>query len=108
MSCKQYQRNITAKCFKDLRFRKFSRSEEHTSELQSQSNLVCRLLLEKKKKCCPPAVSFHLVFHAFMSALSSVVAQSLDCSVFTRAVTPASPCPPAFGCATECIPVGCQ
>src|SRR2546430_5584052 len=30
------------------------RSEEHTSELQSQSNLVCRLLLEKKK--------YHLVF----------------------------------------------
>src|SRR2546427_7830443 len=28
----------------------FKRSEEHTSELQSQSNLVCRLLLEKKKK----------------------------------------------------------
>src|SRR2546427_4252510 len=30
--------------------RQFGRSEEHTSELQSQSNLVCRLLLEKKKK----------------------------------------------------------
>src|SRR2546430_10174262 len=30
-----------------------SRSEEHTSELQSQSNLVCRLLLEKKKKTKP-------------------------------------------------------
>src|SRR2546427_12783313 len=29
---------------------RFLRSEEHTSELQSQSNLVCRLLLEKKKK----------------------------------------------------------
>src|SRR2546427_5394733 len=29
---------------------KETRSEEHTSELQSQSNLVCRLLLEKKKK----------------------------------------------------------
>src|SRR2546427_5580980 len=29
---------------------RFPRSEEHTSELQSQSNLVCRLLLEKKKK----------------------------------------------------------
>src|SRR5688572_31473099 len=28
----------------------WQRSEEHTSELQSQSNLVCRLLLEKKKK----------------------------------------------------------
>src|SRR2546430_12174672 len=27
-----------------------SRSEEHTSELQSQSNIVCRLLLEKKRK----------------------------------------------------------
>src|SRR2546427_2548529 len=30
------------------------RSEEHTSELQSQSNLVCRLLLEKKKKPTTP------------------------------------------------------
>src|SRR5688572_31894459 len=30
--------------------RRSRRSEEHTSELQSQSNLVCRLLLEKKKK----------------------------------------------------------
>src|SRR5688572_31445817 len=29
---------------------RYRRSEEHTSELQSQSNLVCRLLLEKKKK----------------------------------------------------------
>src|SRR2546427_4206357 len=35
----------------DLRqHRGCSQSEEHTSELQSQSNLVCRLLLEKKKK----------------------------------------------------------
>src|SRR2546430_6473275 len=34
------------------------RSEEHTSELQSQSNLVCRLLLEKKKKR-----KNHLVIH---------------------------------------------
>src|SRR5205085_9427251 len=32
-----------------------ARSEEHTSELQSQSNLVCRLLLEKKKKKQQPA-----------------------------------------------------
>src|SRR2546430_13457709 len=31
-----------------------ARSEEHTSELQSQSNLVCRLLLEKKKKKTRP------------------------------------------------------
>src|SRR5688572_33486546 len=33
-----------------IRFIETNRSEEHTSELQSQSNLVCRLLLEKKKK----------------------------------------------------------
>src|SRR2546430_9329388 len=32
--------------------RALTRSEEHTSELQSQSNLVCRLLLEKKTKRC--------------------------------------------------------
>src|SRR2546430_3531042 len=34
---------------RDLRLGALRRSEEHTSELQSQSNLVCRLLLEKKK-----------------------------------------------------------
>src|SRR5688572_32489797 len=37
--------NLPARPFFNL-----ARSEEHTSELQSQSNLVCRLLLEKKKK----------------------------------------------------------
>src|SRR2546430_4463650 len=37
--------------FGDLAPSDNGRSEEHTSELQSQSNLVCRLLLEKKKKC---------------------------------------------------------
>src|SRR2546427_7703233 len=36
----------------DLEAQADDRSEEHTSELQSQSNLVCRLLLEKKKKAC--------------------------------------------------------
>src|SRR2546430_3685726 len=35
-----------------------ARSEEHTSELQSQSNLVCRLLLEKKKKAHVPRTVF--------------------------------------------------
>src|SRR2546427_4030199 len=42
-----------------------SRSEEHTSELQSQSNLVCRLLLEKKKtsqaSSPPPTPSANLL-----------------------------------------------
>src|SRR2546427_978169 len=35
---------------RQVRHVRWERSEEHTSELQSQSNLVCRLLLEKKKK----------------------------------------------------------
>src|SRR5438132_8264106 len=43
--------NITANIFiKSLSSIFFRRSEEHTSELQSHSDLVCRLLLEKKKK----------------------------------------------------------
>src|SRR2546427_5054139 len=41
-----YRANAADRCY----FCKDERSEEHTSELQSQSNLVCRLLLEKKKK----------------------------------------------------------
>src|SRR2546430_7529872 len=43
--------NVTTLLYKSPAFVEVSfRSEEHTSELQSQSNLVCRLLLEKKKK----------------------------------------------------------
>src|SRR2546427_8487303 len=44
-----------------------ARSEEHTSELQSQSNLVCRLLLEKKKKdknSTNPVVARHTAHHS--------------------------------------------
>src|SRR2546430_8828642 len=37
-----------------------NRSEEHTSELQSQSNLVCRLLLEKKKPQREQILALHL------------------------------------------------
>src|SRR2546430_13393372 len=45
-----------------------NRSEEHTSELQSQSNLVCRLLLEKKKSKqetsgCSPQRPYQCVVH---------------------------------------------
>src|SRR5699024_12817517 len=61
--CGQPIRSLSSgKCFIQLlSFRKFNpiegflafkrRSEEHTSELQSRFDLVCRLLLEKKKKC---------------------------------------------------------
>src|SRR5256886_9306342 len=41
-----------------------ARSEEHTSELQSQSNLVCRLLLEKKKSAGPSAALYWNLFAA--------------------------------------------
>src|SRR5256886_12250449 len=43
-------RNSSAYCERSMESAEDARSEEHTSELQSQSNLVCRLLLEKKKK----------------------------------------------------------
>src|SRR5260370_32338242 len=44
--------NLVHHLFADAR--NFHRSEEHTSELQSHLNLVCRLLLEKKKNTGPP------------------------------------------------------
>src|SRR6266487_4581070 len=40
--------------------RRRSRSEEHTSELQSPVHLVCRLLLEKKKKNVPPLTRYYI------------------------------------------------
>src|SRR2546430_12736247 len=58
------------------RFLNSRRSEEHTSELQSQSNLVCRLLLEKKKISTDAAVA-HLVSHA-TSCSSSAARHSHD------------------------------
>src|SRR5438874_6069473 len=45
---------------------KHSRSEEHTSELQSRRDLVCRLLLEKKKKLIPPTSTFTSTPHFFV------------------------------------------
>src|SRR2546430_3274597 len=42
------------------------RSEEHTSELQSQSNLVCRLLLEKKKKKIHGLLIFGQIYYAIL------------------------------------------
>src|SRR2546430_11867628 len=47
--------------------RRGRRSEEHTSELQSQSNLVCRLLLEKKKKT---EFRTHTVEHSVLRVLA--------------------------------------
>src|SRR6266576_5448075 len=44
------RRRSSASCRLSGRWRQTARSEEHTSELQSRRDLVCRLLLEKKKK----------------------------------------------------------
>src|SRR2546428_8995429 len=44
---------IDVRLTREIRDAGESRSEEHTSELQSRSDLVCRLLLEKKKKYTP-------------------------------------------------------
>src|SRR5687768_18003519 len=46
----RHDRAVGADCRRSLLLRSASRSEEHTSELQSRLHLVCRLLLEKKKK----------------------------------------------------------
>src|SRR2546430_4015627 len=63
-----------------------ARSEEHTSELQSQSNLVCRLLLEKKKKGLMSTVAYgncldrmeHAVRDCHRLAVSYAVDESLS------------------------------
>src|SRR5438093_7069849 len=44
---------------REIEVLRMMRSEEHTSELQSLTNLVCRLLLEKKKKRKPDVLSTH-------------------------------------------------
>src|SRR6201997_5421159 len=55
-----------------------SRSEEHTSELQSQSNLVCRLLLEKKM---PPTCNFNQIVRRIEQS-DSTTARGEDLSRF--------------------------
>src|SRR5688572_32696311 len=56
------------------------RSEEHTSELQSQSNLVCRLLLEKKKT----RISLDFFLASTRSSFPATAAQASPCSSALR------------------------
>src|SRR2546430_7171628 len=56
------------------------RSEEHTSELQSQSNLVCRLLLEKKKKSSGEPSALPVRHLALLAARCLTVALFSDAS----------------------------
>src|SRR5256886_11400285 len=84
----------TYKCGRDWRLGTASlpggkdaqRSEEHTSELQSQSNLVCRLLLEKKKKL-PSQRVIHTVYPVY-SRRQDRPAQMSSCYLRSRAVAP--------------------
>src|SRR2546430_13205749 len=69
------------------------RSEEHTSELQSQSNLVCRLLLEKKKEplhSLPTLIIFPTVVRTRRNALPSckmiLYARCPDCHLGVAAI----------------------
>src|SRR5256885_8600401 len=56
---KQFQKKaIMENVVQEYRDRQYHRSEEHTSELQSPCNLVCRLLLEKKKQTLRTAVLY--------------------------------------------------
>src|SRR5207248_8849225 len=60
----------------DLPFRRQARSEEHTSELQSPYDLVCRLLLEKKKKPRQLAISLqYKLIHNHTRAHESCILQ---------------------------------
>src|SRR5438270_4694325 len=59
-----------------------TRSEEHTSELQSQSNLVCRLLLEKKKE----SPSIARAVYATSSPYTTVIADVMRIASFTHAI----------------------
>src|SRR3954449_12179802 len=73
-----------------LAFRRVLRSEEHTSELQSHSHLVCRLLLEKHK-------------HKITTGPSGLIHDLLIQSRYTR--SPTSTCHPAdaAACSTWCL-----
>src|SRR2546430_12686083 len=76
------------------------RSEEHTSELQSQSNLVCRLLLEKKKTSCPlvglgaslAAAAANLAFTTIFSTLAAASCSSPARSPSTHSVESGALC----------------
>src|SRR2546430_8376684 len=69
------------------------RSEEHTSELQSQSNLVCRLLLEKKKKKNIEHIGGLALTHRPMLCVTRLIATHADdvinqtCSLHNRLLT---------------------
>src|SRR2546430_9670532 len=62
------------------------RSEEHTSELQSQSNIVCRLLLEKKKTNTNRKLTRRILYSASSITSPSISSDSCDTGLTSRHV----------------------
>src|SRR5438034_4269299 len=62
--CRVSRFGLRRACFFAFRRMSKSRSEEHTSELQSHSDLVCRLLLEKKRSEQPRTITLTAACHA--------------------------------------------
>src|SRR2546430_11956212 len=75
-SCEEFKRSRTAWTMSGVPSARNNRprSEEHTSELQSQSNLVCRLLLEKKKVPAVAASQNEYLRHGDPPRVHTVVA----------------------------------
>src|SRR2546430_12184925 len=81
-----------------------ARSEEHTSELQSQSNLVCRLLLEKKKHILidsPSRLRASLPCQEYSAATEQTFASSHDIHAHTDFTITAT-APVAHACTLIC------
>src|SRR5256886_3370370 len=78
------------------------RSEEHTSELQSQSNLVCRLLLEKKKKDRQKVHGGADGRAAAICATEPDAGRTAPCSMRARAPSARAPCDTGVGLYPRC------
>src|SRR3954465_11379580 len=71
----------------DLGGRRIIRSEEHTSELQSHDNLVCRLLLEKKKETAAGAPKYKKTRSSASHKTAAAPAESCRWCVYGRGCT---------------------
>src|SRR2546430_3998312 len=89
-----HQHHQPAELHREQQARVARRSEEHTSELQSQSNLVCRLLLEKKKKAHHSPEPFSDHFSTSLAAclpFAPLLLHSLHASCAIAATLPTLP-----------------
>src|SRR5256886_7141247 len=87
--------------------RRLIRSEEHTSELQSQSNLVCRLLLEKKKQPHSNLPPSFCLFSATSAAATAFLCLPPPCrfSLLHSSCLSPSSCPHAYPASSDVLPL---